>query len=84
MRGDDGLPLANQPKTPETSDNQRAAARVLYQTLSNVAHAIKNGARNYDKLTNTARLALRNADLEIRKFSILDEDTLHGCDVSVE
>jgi len=49
---------------------------ILYETLNNVVHAIRTGARNFDKLEKTARLALRGADLEIVYFRILDEENL--------
>jgi pantoate--beta-alanine ligase len=54
----------------------RDQAPILYETLNNVAHAIRTGARNIDKLERTARLALREAKLEITYLRILDEESL--------
>ncbi len=54
----------------------RARAPILYETLQNVAHAIRTGARNFGKIEKTARLALRGAQFEIDHFSILDEENL--------
>lgn len=55
---------------------ERAQLPILYETLNNVAHAIRTGARTYSKLEKTARLALRGAGLQIEYFKILDEDNL--------
>lgn len=55
---------------------QREQAPGLYETLKNVAHAIRTGARNFEKIEKTARLALRGADLDIVYFRILDEENL--------
>jgi len=55
---------------------QREQAPALYETLQNVAHAIRTGARNFEKIEKTARLALRGADLDIVYFRILDEENL--------
>ncbi len=54
----------------------RSQAPILYETLQNVAHAIRTGARNFGKIEKTARLALRGAEFEIDHFSILDESNL--------
>ena len=54
----------------------RDQAPILYETLTNVAHAIRTGARNFDKIEKTARLALRGTDLEISYLRILDEENL--------
>lgn len=58
------------------STNQRERLSILYETLNNVAHAIRTGARNFAKLEKTARLALRGADLQIDYLKVLDEDNL--------
>ena len=58
------------------TSNQHHRVKILNETLENVAHAIRTGARNFNKIEKTARLALRGADLDIVYFSILDEDNL--------
>jgi pantoate--beta-alanine ligase len=55
---------------------ERNKITILYATLNNVAHAIRTGARNFDKIEKTARLALRGANLQITYFRILDEENL--------
>ena len=47
-------------------------AGLLYETLKNAAHAISAGARNFNKIENTARVALRGGDIQVKNFSILD------------
>jgi pantoate--beta-alanine ligase len=54
----------------------REKLTILYETLNNVAHAIRTGAGNFEKLEKTARLALRGAGLDIDYFRILDEQNL--------
>lgn len=55
---------------------EREQVPILYETLQNVAHAIRTGARNFGKIEKTARLALRGAQFEIEHLSILDEANL--------
>ncbi|MEM7100845.1 MAG: pantoate--beta-alanine ligase [Pseudomonadota bacterium] len=57
-------------------ESDQGRAPVIYTTLQNAAHAIKQGAKNFDKVENTARLALREAGLEAKKLNIVDELTL--------
>ncbi len=54
----------------------RERAPVLYNTLRDVVHAIRTGARRYDKLEKTARLALRGAGMVVEYFAVLDADNL--------
>lgn len=49
---------------------------VIHQTLSNAAHAIRSGARNYDSVARTARLPLKGAGFDIDYFQVFDEKTL--------
>ena len=55
---------------------QREKAPIMWETLQNVAHAIRNGARGFENLEKTARLALRGAGFKVNYFKILDEDSL--------
>jgi pantoate--beta-alanine ligase len=56
-----------------TSD-QRSQAAILYQTMLDLAFAIKEGARNYDKLEQTARIALKGGGFETKDVQIRDSD----------
>ena len=47
---------------------------MMFETLRNAAHAIRAGARNFNKVTNTARLALKGAGFEVQYFYILDDE----------
>lgn len=54
----------------------RERAPVLYNTLRDVVHAIRSGARGFDKLEKTARLALRGAGMVVEYFAVLNADNL--------
>ncbi len=58
------------------NQTERDKAPILWETLRNVAHAIRTGARGFEKLEKTARLALRGAGCHVQYFSILDEESL--------
>ncbi len=62
------------------SEHQQQQVGLLFATLKDTAHAIKNGARNYPKVEKTARLALREAGFTINRYSILDENTFDHAD----
>lgn len=74
VRAADGLALSsrNQYLTPQ----ERAIAPVLYQTLRDIRHAIVDGARNFDSLENTGRIALRGAGFDTDYVEVRDADTL--------
>jgi pantoate--beta-alanine ligase len=74
IREADGLPAAED--LQRLSAEQRRTACVLQQTMRDLAHAITNGARNYSKLEQTAKLALRGAGFNIRYVIVRDEQTL--------
>ena len=74
MRHADGVAVSSAIENMSIGERERAP--VLSETLNNVAHAIRTGARNFAKIEKTARLALRGADLQILYFSILDEENL--------
>jgi len=74
VRHADGVAVST---TVEAMDPaERHKAPILWETLKNVAHAIRTGARSFEKLEKTARLALRGAELDVQYFRILDEDSL--------
>jgi len=74
LRDFDGVALGNglQHLRPE----QRKNAPIVHQTLNDLAHAISNGASNYSKLEQTARVAMRGGSLETEYVAIRDADTL--------
>ncbi|XOV83458.1 MAG: pantoate--beta-alanine ligase [bacterium] len=74
LRHADGVAISSAAERMTTAE--RANLPILYETLNNVAHAIRTGARTFSKLEKTARLALRGAGLQIQYFKILDEDNL--------
>jgi pantoate--beta-alanine ligase len=55
---------------------ERRAAPILFQTLNDVAFAIRNGARNFSKLEQTARVALRGAGFETEYIAIREAENL--------
>ncbi len=55
---------------------QRASAPILKQTLDDLAYAIRHGARNYRKLEQTGRVALRGGGFEVEHLLVQDADTL--------
>jgi pantoate--beta-alanine ligase len=74
VRHGDGVAVSSAAES--MTAHERATLPILYETLNNVAHAIRTGARTFSKLEKTARLALRGAGLQIEYFKILDEDNL--------
>ena len=55
---------------------ERARVPVLAQTLGDVLHALGCGARNFARLEQTARLALRSAGFATDYVAMRDADTL--------
>lgn len=58
--------------------SERRCAQVLPQTLKDLAHALEAGARHFDKLEQTARVALRGAGLRTDLVMICDGATLEA------
>lgn len=73
VRHADGAAVS--PAYNQLTSEQQAQAALLYETLRNTAHALKQGARNFQKVENTARLALRGAGLKDIDYQILDQVT---------
>lgn len=74
VRADDGLALSS--RNGYLSADERATAPILYQTLCQLAEAIRSGRRDYPELVGEAREALQAAGLrpdylEIRNASDL-------------
>jgi len=74
LRDFDGVALGN--GLQQLPPDQRKNAPIVHQTLNDLAHAISNGARNYSKLEQTARVAMRGGSLETDYVAIRDADTL--------
>jgi pantoate--beta-alanine ligase len=74
LRDFDGVALGN--GLQHLLPDQRKNAPIVHQTLNDLAHAISNGARNYSKLEQTARVAMRGGSLETDYIAIRDADTL--------
>jgi pantoate--beta-alanine ligase len=58
-----------------TADEQRIAP-ILYQTLNDVAFAIRNGARSFTKLEQTARVALRGGGFDTEYVAVREGRSL--------
>jgi pantoate--beta-alanine ligase len=74
VRHADGVAVSSALDDMTTAEREKAP--ILWETLKNVAHAIRTGARGFEKLEKTARLALRGAGLKVHYFQILDEESL--------
>ncbi|MGI9324528.1 MAG: pantoate--beta-alanine ligase [Pseudomonadales bacterium] len=74
VREADGLVIAT--RNSALSELERARAPLLYQTLKDIAHAIGDGARHFDKLEQTARIALRGGHFKTEYVTICDAQTL--------
>lgn len=74
VREADGLlsASANQALTYE----ERQGAVLLHQTLKDISHALHSGAKNFDKLEQTARIALRGGHFKTEYVAICDDQTL--------
>ncbi len=56
--------------------DQRKLAPIVLQTLKDLAHAISNGARHYEKLEQTARVALRGGGFDTQYITVRDAQSL--------
>ncbi len=74
LREPDGLVIAT--RNHSLSQLERSRAPLLYQTLKDIAHAIGDGARHFDKLEQTARIALRGGHFKTEYVTICDAQTL--------
>ncbi|MEM7220894.1 MAG: pantoate--beta-alanine ligase [Pseudomonadota bacterium] len=73
-RADDGLALSS--RNQYLTDEQRAKAPLLQQTLQDIAHGINAGAKQYDRLVQTGKLALRAAGFDVEYLEVRDAATL--------
>ena len=68
VREDDGLALSS--RNSYLSDEDRARAPVLYQSLQAVGLELQNGRRNFEELENVGRSRLIEAGFDVDYFSI--------------
>lgn len=71
-RDADGVALSGE--LERLTAEQRKIAPILQQTLTDLAVAIRDGARNYAKLEQTARIALKGGGFATREVTIRDAD----------
>jgi pantoate--beta-alanine ligase len=76
VRADDGLALSS--RNNYLTDNQRAAAPALYACLNDMANAIRNGERDFAKLTNKGKTVLRKAGFRPDYLEICEATSLHN------
>ncbi len=68
VRDDDGLAMSS--RNSYLSDEERAIAPVLYQTLSYVGQELQSGRRNFAELEATAGERLAAAGFDVDYFAI--------------
>ena len=78
VREADGLAVST--KNQVLTAAERLQAPVLQQTLADMANAIAAGARNFSKIEQTARVALRGAGFKTDYLWVCDADTLQTPD----
>lgn len=74
VRAADGLALSS--RNRYLSDDERERAPILYRTLMDIVHALQAGASSFDRLEQTAKIALRSAGFDVDYVSIREADTL--------
>lgn len=73
-REDDGLAMSS--RNTYLSDDERAAAPALFETLSSVGSELQNGRRNFAELESNAAKRLANAGFEVDYFAIRRAENL--------
>jgi len=68
VRDEDGLAMSS--RNSYLSEEERATAPLLYETLSSVGSDLQNGLRNFEDLEVAARKKLAAAGFEVDYFSI--------------
>jgi pantoate--beta-alanine ligase len=68
VRADDGLALSS--RNSYLSEEERAVAPVLYETLCSTGQELQNGRRNFADLEADALEKLSNAGFDVEYFSI--------------
>lgn len=74
VRDDNNVAMAG--GLAQLTQTEQRQAPILFQTLNDVAHAVRNGARNFGKLEHTAKLALRGGGFTTEYVAIRDAETL--------
>lgn len=68
VRADDGLALSS--RNSYLSEDERAVASLLYETLCSTAQDLQNGQRNFEELEAAATGQLREAGFDVDYYSI--------------
>jgi pantoate--beta-alanine ligase len=74
VRDDNRVALAG--GLAQLTQTELSQAPILFQTLNDVGHAVRDGARNFNKLEQTAKLALRGGGFDTEYVAIRDAETL--------
>lgn len=74
VRERDGLAMSS--RNRYLSDADRAVAPVLHRTLTDIVYALQAGAKRFDGLEQTAKVALRSAGFEVDYVTIRNADSL--------
>jgi pantoate--beta-alanine ligase len=68
VRADDGLALSS--RNSYLSDDERAVAPILYETLCSTGQDLQNGLRNFEELEADGLSRLSDAGFEVDYYSI--------------
>jgi len=74
MREADGLAMSS--RNQYFTESERQQAPILYKCISEIAAAINNGDKNYEKLEEKAIFSLKNAGFRPEYLNICDSETL--------
>lgn len=75
VRDEDGLAMSS--RNGYLTEEQRAKAPILYQTMQALADKLRNGRRDYRNLTKEASQTLNDAGFKIDYVEIRDQADLH-------
>ena len=78
VRARDGLALSS--RNQDLNDEERQTAPILHRTLLDIRHGIEAGARNFDSLEQTGRVALKGAGFQTDYVAVRDADMLRPAD----
>ncbi len=76
VRAEDGLALSS--RNHYLTERQRASAPALYACLNEIAGAIREGERDFEKLTGKGKTALRKAGFRPDYLEVREADTLRN------
>ena len=78
VRDDDGLALSS--RNSYLSDEERAVAPLLYETLTSASSELQNGRRDFEELETSAIAGLSDSGFDVDYFSIRRAQNLEGPD----